>query len=224
MVKHHYKSPVQLLPSLRDVLRLNTVQNREDYYATTYEDTMYEDASENSESHSDHSKKSHTDNSFYEDNNARLSNLSERLCNREKVNGIFELNGEAEQFLENVLKESEVKTIKSECNSSASVKYEMNGLNDNEMNHLNNRCFRWSRYTGDTNNCDRDIYLNDNSRDNLKYSCREKVVGDRLLKSEPEEEHYLPNGLHNGSYNLDVKSEVNTCFSNSGELDIESKF
>lgn len=218
MIKHHYKNPVQLLPSLRDVLRLNTVENR-DYNVDIYdEDVMiYEEQSENSESHSDSSKKSNlNDESLYEKDEVKIGN--ENRC-KDKVNGIFELNGEAEQFLENVLKETESRAAKSECNS---VKFEMNGVNDDEMNHLmNSKCSRWSRYLGDAtiNNC-----CDDNTRDSLKYPFKEKhVVTDRSVKSE-DEEHFLPNGVHNGSYSLDVKSEVNSCFSNSIEIDMESKY
>ncbi|KAI4454837.1 phd finger protein 12 [Holotrichia oblita] len=231
MVKHHYKNPVQLLPSLRDVLRLHTVENRENYYGANYEDVVYEDPQDNSESYSDSSRKSHMETSFYEENAVKLNNIIEKQCSNDRVNGIFELNGEAEEFLENVLKETELKTIKSECNSSTSMKYEANGLNDEEHLNLSNKCYRvWSRYnTSDTNNCDRDMYLLNDScgSDNFKYSynnANNKLIADRIVKSEViDDEHYnsMPNGLHNGSYNLDVKPEVNTCFTNSAELDIE---
>lgn len=234
MVKHHYKNPVQLLPSLRDVLRLNTVENRENYYGANYEDVIYEDPQENSESYSDSSRKSHIETSFYDENAVKLNCIIEKQCGKEKANGVFELNGEAEEFLENVLKETELKTIKSECNSSSSMKYEANGLNEDEHLNLNNKCYRvWSRYnTSDTNNCDRDMYLLNDScgSDNFKYlynNANNKLIADRIVKSEViDDEHFnnMPNGLHNGSYNLDVKPEVNTCFTNSAELDIESKY
>ncbi|GJQ79748.1 hypothetical protein Trydic_g23225 [Trypoxylus dichotomus] len=156
MVKHHYNNPVQLLPSLRDVLRLNTVQNREDYYDTNYDETIYEDLiSENSESRSDSSKKSHVESGFYADSmaGARSNNANDKQCGKEKVNGIFELNGEAEEFLDSILKETEVKTVKSECNSSSSARLEMNGLNNdvedtNYHHNLNNKCYRRNFYKG----------------------------------------------------------------------------
>lgn len=103
MVKYHYKYPVDLLPSLRDVIRYDTVVNQ--LSQTEYID---DDAHVESSEDVDVVEKSVVDDiSLIKDIKVEVDDDIESIAKQNdacsKINGVFEMTSEGKKFLENIL-------------------------------------------------------------------------------------------------------------------------
>nr|XP_022920413.1 PHD finger protein 12 isoform X2 [Onthophagus taurus] len=109
MVKYHYSKPVQLLPSLRDVLRLNTVLHREetDYYENIENLIEMDTASDDSTTITSGEPTTVETKPLEMIKSEDIAKDDEESC---KLNGIFELNGEGVGFLNSALKDRDKKT------------------------------------------------------------------------------------------------------------------
>lgn len=103
MVKSHYKTPVNLLPSLRDVLRLNTVMTR-DFVDMIKQEVIEPDEVKIEDNHIE----SFNDDVIMQSEERRDEDESSRVSNGVEATA-FQLNKNEDSFLEQVLRENENK-------------------------------------------------------------------------------------------------------------------
>ncbi|XP_017781995.1 PREDICTED: PHD finger protein 12 [Nicrophorus vespilloides] len=172
MVKMHYRKPIALLPSLRDVLRLNTVVNREIFEIIKQEvDQMKEDEIKSVSDDVEIVSEERCDDvmetvDMTEDD---VEMVTEMEVDKEDVQeNVFELTNEAGEFLEQVLKEEKFKrsvekTTKEEV---VEIKEEV------KREHHEEKCLPY-------NGCD---YISDNSFELMEAERELRQIDDRVLK------------------------------------------
>ena len=202
MVKYHYKKPVELLPSLRQVLRLNSVTSRQ-YCSKLNGCGLSKDADLDDESQPFNLKTCEMEDERF--NNENVQNTGNNVDKDvefgvHQINRIFELNGESQTFLDGEFQENENKHNFKTKNKSC-IKCEANGISDDDSNHSNCKKSTSQR-----------LILIDNhngSSDYSKDACGSQVLDkyDSIVNGD-NEQNYIPNGIHNETFsNCDMKNE-----------------
>lgn len=200
MVKQHYKKPVELLPSLRSVLRLETLNHRN--ITNKIKDTVAKiECDVETGNHNEFTVQDNLSNDGFQIHNKKID---------EHKNGILVLSCSPETYLH----DSKKQELKVTCDIDSST---INGDGDDSHVNvkINNKCGR-SVDTCDilTNNRNHIDY----NKDCIKVSDVNNLPAVQSCISNIEEQ----NCVYNGTYKCEIK--VENCCNDMTDLSLDGKF